>query len=87
MEHYVEVRYEALIADPEATLRSLCELLELDFDPAMIDPPERAGIEAGLGAVGGWRERLTAEQVAAFEEPAAEMLDLLGYERGARQPA
>ena len=33
-----------------------------------------------------WR-RLSPEQVAAFEEPAAEMLDLLGYERGARQPA
>ncbi len=87
MEHYTEVRYEDLIGDPEGTLRGLCELLELDFDPVMVDPPERAELEAGLGAVGGWRERLTPEQVAAFEEPAAEMLDLLGYEREARQPA
>ncbi len=87
MDHYVEIRYEQLIADPEGTLRGLCELLELDFDPAMLVPAERAEIEAELGAVGGWRRRLSPEQVAAFEEPAAEMLDLLGYERGARQPA
>jgi len=83
MEHYSEVRYEDLIADPEGTLRGVCELLELDFDPGMVDPPERAEIEGALGSVGGWRERLTPEQVAAFEEPAAEMLDLLGYERAA----
>jgi hypothetical protein len=83
MEHYSEVRYEDLVADTEATLRGLCELLELEFHPAMIDPPERAEIEAALAPVGGWRERLTPEQVAAFEEPAAEMLDLLGYAREA----
>ena len=87
MEHYSEIRYEALIADPGGTLRGVCELLELDFDPAMIDPPERAEIEASLGTVGGWHERLTPEQVGAFEEPAAEMLDLLGYAREARAGA
>ncbi len=87
MEHYVEVRYEDLIADPEGTLRGLWELLELEFDPVMVDPPERAEIEAGLGAVGGWRERLTPEQLAAFEEPAAEMLIELGYGTAAPQPA
>ena len=86
MEHYTEVRYEDLIADPEGTLRGLCELLELEFVPAMVDPPERAELEAGLGAVGGWRERLTPEQLTAFEEPAAEMLTELGYGTAAKQP-
>ena len=87
MEHYTEVRFEELIADPEGVLRGICDLLELDFEPVMIAPPERAELEAGLGAVDGWRRRLTPEQIAAFEEPAAEMLELLGYERAARQPA
>ncbi len=40
--HYLEVRYEELVADPEPMLRRVCEYLELDFDPAMVDPPERA---------------------------------------------
>ena len=63
MDHYLEVRYEDLVADTEATLRRVCEFLELPFDPAMVDPPERAAIEAELGPVGGWRERLGPEQL------------------------
>ncbi len=37
IEHYAEVRYEELIAEPESVLRGLCEGLHLDFDPAMLD--------------------------------------------------
>jgi hypothetical protein len=87
MEHYHEVRYEDLIADPEGTLREVCAIIELDFDPAMVNPPERAAIEAELGPVGGWRARLTDEQLGAFEEAAGEMLDLLGYREPAALPA
>ena len=45
----------------------------------MIDPPERAAIEAALGALGGWRDALGAEQVAAFEDVAGEALATAGY--------
>ena len=83
MDHYSEVRYEDLVADPEGTLRRICELIELPFDPAMVDPPERAAIEADLGPVGRWRERLAPDQLAAFEDAAGEMLDELGYREGA----
>ena len=48
----------------------------------MVKPPERAALEAELAPVGGWRARLTPEQLAAFEDAANEMLDELGYERG-----
>ena len=34
--HHVEVRYEDLVRSPEATLRPVCELLELDLHPAML---------------------------------------------------
>jgi hypothetical protein len=87
MEHYHEVRYEDLIADPEATLRQVCEIIELPFDPAMVNPPERAALEAELGPVGGWQARLTPEQLGAFEEAAGEMLELLGYREPAALPA
>ncbi|MBV9992983.1 MAG: sulfotransferase [Alphaproteobacteria bacterium] len=33
---YTEIRYEALVAEPERTLRGLCAQLALDFDPAML---------------------------------------------------
>ena len=34
--HYLEVRYEDLIADTEPTLRRICEFVELEFDPGML---------------------------------------------------
>ncbi|MEA2442014.1 MAG: hypothetical protein QOH76_3438 [Thermoleophilaceae bacterium] len=40
--HYREVRYERLVAEPEAVLRELCEYLELEFDAAMLRAHERA---------------------------------------------
>jgi Sulfotransferase family len=56
--HYLEVRYEDLVSEPEATLRRICEFAELDFDPAMLDYHERAEerlqeIAKDLPAVGG----------------------------------
>jgi hypothetical protein len=41
--HYREVRYERLVTEPEATLRELCDFVELPFDPAMLRAHERAG--------------------------------------------
>jgi hypothetical protein len=32
------VRYEALVTAPEATLRRLCDVIGIAFDPAMLDP-------------------------------------------------
>jgi hypothetical protein len=39
---YLEVRYEDLIRDTEATLRRVCHFLDLPFDRAMLDYPRRA---------------------------------------------
>jgi hypothetical protein len=83
MEHYSEVRYEDLIVDPEGALRRVCDVIGLPFDEAMLAPPGHEAIVAELGPVGGWRDRLTPEQVAAFEDAAGEWLDVLGY----REPA
>jgi hypothetical protein len=42
VEHYLEVRYEALVADPEPTLRSICDFLELPWDDRMLSYHEHA---------------------------------------------
>jgi hypothetical protein len=83
MNHLLEIRYEDLIAEPEATLGRVCDFIAIDFDPAMVDPPERSQIETQLGPVGSWRERLESDQLEAFEEVAGPMLDELGYRSGA----
>ncbi|MEZ5155639.1 MAG: sulfotransferase [Solirubrobacterales bacterium] len=83
MNHLLEVRYEDLIADPERELRRVCEFIELPFEAGMASPPDRSRIEAALGPVGSWRERLEPDQLEAFEEVAGPMLDELGYREGA----
>jgi Sulfotransferase family len=38
---YREIRYEALIDEPESALESLCAFVQLDFEPGMLDYFER----------------------------------------------
>jgi hypothetical protein len=40
--HFLELRYEDLMADPEPELRRVCAFIDLDFDPAMLDFHRRA---------------------------------------------
>jgi hypothetical protein len=78
---YLELRFEDVVADPEPGLRAVCELVELDFDPAMLAYHERAPQRlAELGGdldPGGGRiprsgsERLASHALAA-EPPNAE---------------
>jgi len=41
--HYLEVRYEELVGDPEPVLRRVCDLAELDFVPEMLSHHSGAG--------------------------------------------
>jgi Sulfotransferase family len=40
---YLELRYEDLVAEPGPVLRRVCELVELGYDPAMLDYHAGAG--------------------------------------------
>ena len=42
LRHYLELRYEDLVLDTEATLRRVCEYVELPFDEEMLHYHERA---------------------------------------------
>ena len=42
LKHYMELRYEDLVGDPEASLRAICEFVDLGFDAAMLDYHRRS---------------------------------------------
>jgi hypothetical protein len=42
IDHYTEIHFEDLVADTEGVLRRVCDFIELDFDPVMLDYHERA---------------------------------------------
>jgi hypothetical protein len=85
-ERYREVRYEALLADPEPEIAALYAFIGLDpgvgLGPALAEARRHANV--GPSARGGvgvekWRDEWSAEQVAEFEETAGALLRELGY--------
>jgi hypothetical protein len=94
---YRELRYEDLVAEPEATLRLACELLGLEFDPAMLDYHRDADAgtlrdhprlaEPPTPGLRSWREQLAPRQVELFEAVAGGPLSELGYERAHPTPS
>jgi hypothetical protein len=56
------IRYEDLVADPEAQVRRVCEYLRVPFEPGMIEYGERhhGPIKPGLG---DWTERIRTGRV------------------------
>jgi hypothetical protein len=69
---YVEARYEDLVREPEATLRRICEFIDLDFDPGMLTYHERAAerlseMAGELRAEGGHATQEAGYRVANHE--------------------
>jgi hypothetical protein len=97
---YLEIHYEDLVADPEATLRAVCGFLDLAWDEAMLRYYERAGAVArGLRypqihralseptrVTRDWRTTLSTRDLERFEAVAGSTLIAFGYERGAQVP-
>jgi hypothetical protein len=86
--------YEALVADPEGTVRGICTFLDEPFDPGMLRwfEKEEATRSAALSEswantaapmqvsrLNRYRRDLVLEEVADVEEVAGPMLTALGY--------
>jgi hypothetical protein len=88
-DRYLEVRYEDLVADSEATLRRICTFAALPYEPAMTD---YSGTESGekphqqslkrppTPGLRDWRTQMTAADAGEFESVAGDLLRELGYE-------
>jgi hypothetical protein len=90
---YYELRYEALVEDPEAELRPLCEFLGEPFFPVMAKPHllGRANLQEGdfhaplrqppsTGRIGRWKQEMSWADRRLFQDVAGELLAELGYE-------
>jgi hypothetical protein len=91
---YLEVGYEALVAEPEAEVRGICAFLGLAYDGAMVDyagktesarkeHQQRLNEPPRVG-VRNWRTEMAPADVAAFEAVAGDLLHELGYDATTR---
>jgi hypothetical protein len=98
---YHEVRYEALVTDPEAELRALAAFAGLPWDAEMLrhteqpeatpakvrDNPRHARLAEPLSpGARTWRTAMDRADVEAFEAVAGDLLADLGYERATTHP-
>jgi hypothetical protein len=88
----LRVRYEDLLASPEATLRAIAAFAGLDYEPVMAQgtghSPTRyherqhrlVGQPPDQSRADGWQYSLTAREIEIFESVAGEFLETLGYQ-------
>ncbi len=87
----MRVKYEALVLEPEATMRAISEFLELDYQPEMLqstgfNPPsyttkqhKLVGARPDPAVVTRWEQKLSTRQVEIFENLTRDFLTFLGY--------
>jgi sulfotransferase family protein len=89
-DRYLELRYERLVAEPEAIVRRACAFAGLEFDAAMLDYVGRTDSarkehqqrlnEPPRRGVRDWRAEMAPGDRRAFEDVAGALLDALGYD-------
>jgi len=95
---FISVRYEDLVARPEATIRALCQFLGYPFHVSMLDfhATDEARKAAESSALWGnvvnpvmagntrkYLKEMPTEDIHVFERVAGDVLTALGYERSA----
>jgi hypothetical protein len=87
-EIYLELRYEALLADPIGSVRALCDFLGEPFDVRVVNF-QRAGEAGKTPLLSGplqvnnsekWRSHMSPRALRIFESKAGETLARNGYE-------
>jgi hypothetical protein len=94
---YLELRYEDLVLEPEMELRRVCDFLDLDFEPGMLEYHDAVDASAledhpllaqpPIPGARRWKEELDAETTELFEAIACRALAGLGYDRAYPRPS
>jgi hypothetical protein len=86
---YLEIRYEDLVADSAAVVRSVCAFAGLPFEEQMLEfagavdvsakPHHQRLLQPPTRGVRDWRTQMAEEDALAFERIAGDLLADLGY--------
>jgi hypothetical protein len=94
-QRYLEVRYDDLVDQPDATLRQVCDFFALAFTDTMLEYPGRFDdlVSSNLQpeiherlrrpptrGLRSWRDQMPPEDVAAFEAVAGPSLAAFGFD-------
>ena len=73
--HYLELRYESLVLEPELCLRDICDFIEIEYDPVI----KRVLQPLDAMRVFNWRKEMQPRERAGYEGVAGGLLSALDY--------
>jgi hypothetical protein len=77
---FLNVKYEELVLEPEATLRSVCDFLGTQFSSEMLHYPGQTSYQApDASLVEQWRRKQTTREISLVEAKAGELMRARGY--------
>ena len=84
-DRYLEIRYEALTENPETTMRSICDFLQIPYqDDLLTLSRKRSHTGSTKKAItpnkASWNDYLSNHQIERVEAIGGQLLDELGYE-------
>lgn len=94
--HYMIVRFETLVQEPEATIRAVCHFLGEDYTQEMLtmsgSPGHRSKLSQGADStgsaitlsasfIGRYRERIPRDEIAFMQAYAGRQMAAFGYSR------
>lgn len=88
-QQYSMIQYEQLLLEPEATMKAICQFLEVPFEAAALDLGQASATKEKGAYVSGsidaskihsWKRKVTPKQVLRIEQICGDLLDQLGYE-------
>lgn len=87
---YLEIRYENLVKDSAAVVRSVCDFAGLPFEPEMLEyagavdvsakPHHQRLLQPPTRGVRDWQSQMSSDDARGFEAIAGDLLAELGYE-------
>lgn len=100
-DRFLEIKYEDLVLNTEATLRTVCEFLGVEYSHEMLHYSDTANSVVpeesiqwhknsiklpDASKVFAWRNRMSRSDRVIFEQIAGDALEAFGYEREALRP-
>ena len=79
-DHYLEVRYEELVAEPERVLTRICNFLGLTYEPQMLDLSRTTYEPPSPRFANQWRRSMSARDVGLVEARVGPLMTARGYE-------
>ena len=80
-DRYIELRFEDLVADPEAALKRVCAFMGVPYDDAMLGYADRSTYDRPNAAVAlKWKTRMAPREAALITSRAPDLIASRGYD-------